>query len=300
MTKTQAWLHSFRLRTLPLALSGIILGSFLAILNGHFSYSIFVLAIFTTLFLQTLSNLANDYGDFASGADNAERVGPQRGMQQGLISPKEMKKMVILFAILSFISGLALLFSAFSTQELIYILAFLVLGIAAIIAALRYTTGKNPYGYRGRGDFFVFLFFGLVSVAGSYYLYAHHFSWQIFLPAASVGLFSTGVLNINNMRDRENDQKVGKITIPVKLGKEKAKFYHYFLIHTGWLLSMIFLYNHFHSWWNLLALISFPLFMMHTKRIKKAENMSSIDPELKKLSLSTLLYALTFGAALLF
>ena len=297
--KIKAWIHAFRLRTLPLSLSGIILGTFLAASAGFFKTDIFILAISTTLFLQILSNLANDYGDFINGADNENRVGPQRAVQSGVISPREMKNMIIIFVILSFISGLALLFSAFQFQHIAKILFFLVLGIAAIIAALKYTAGKNPYGYKGLGDIFVFLFFGWVAVAGSYFLFSQQFEALILLPASAIGMFSTGVLNVNNMRDRETDKKVGKITIPVRLGEQNAKTYHLFLIAGAWLLSLLYIllcHKNLHAW---IAVLALPPFIWHLKNIFSQKKINKIDPELKKLSLSTLFFAILFGLAIL-
>lgn len=207
--------------------------------------------------------------------------------------------MIIIFVILSFISGLALLFSAFQFQHIAKILFFLVLGIAAIIAALKYTAGKNPYGYKGLGDIFVFLFFGWVAVAGSYFLFSQQFEALILLPASAIGMFSTGVLNVNNMRDRETDKKVGKITIPVRLGEQNAKTYHLFLIAGAWLLSLLYIllcHKNLHAW---IAVLALPPFIWHLKNIFSQKKINKIDPELKKLSLSTLFFAILFGLAIL-
>jgi 1,4-dihydroxy-2-naphthoate octaprenyltransferase len=297
--KTKAWIHSFRLRTLPLALSSIILGGLLSA-RWNFNATDFIFALFTTLFLQILSNLANDYGDFHNGADSHERVGPQRAVQSGVISPAEMKKMIIIFVLLSLISGIMLLYSVFGVEKMAYALAFFALGIAAIVAAIKYTAGKNPYGYKGFGDLFVFLFFGWVGVIGTFYLTGLNWNWIIFLPATSLGLFSVGVLNLNNMRDIHNDEKVGKRTIPVILGAQKAKIYHYWLLLGGWIFALAYLGYYFDSALNLIALISLPLFAKHLTIVYKTEDAKHFDSELKKLALSTLLFALSFGAALLF
>jgi 1,4-dihydroxy-2-naphthoate octaprenyltransferase len=203
-TKVQAWLYAFRLRTLPLSFSSIITGSFIAY-RTCFSWLVFALALVTTLLLQVLSNIANDYGDSEKGTDNDDRIGPKRAIQAGILSFAEMRTAIIIFSVLCLISGCSLIFVSLQEQALIALL-FLALGIGAIAAALKYTIGKSAYGYNGMGDIFVLLFFGLVGVGGSYYLQAHTFDWTILLPGLAIGCFATGVLNLNNMRDRLSPQ----------------------------------------------------------------------------------------------
>jgi 1,4-dihydroxy-2-naphtoate prenyltransferase (EC 2.5.1.-) len=299
MSKTKAWIHAFRLRTLPLALSNIFLGSLLAASDHKFSLKIFLLATLTTLFLQILSNLANDLGDSISGADNENRVGPERAVQSGVITKKEMTIMVIVFVLLSLASGLWLLWEAL--QLLNYTQAFIMLGVGllAIGAAINYTVGKNPYGYSGFGDLFVFLFFGLAGVMGTYFLHTGDLNWTIFLPATSVGLLSVGVLNLNNMRDIENDSLSGKKTLVVKIGSETAKKYHLFLIGFAILLACAYVFIHWNSFYQLLFVISLPLLIKHTAVVIKNKVARELDPELKKLALSTLLFSLSFGIGLL-
>lgn len=299
MSKTKAWIHAFRLRTLPLALSNIFLGSFLAASNGEFSLKIFLLATLTTLFLQVLSNLANDLGDSISGADNENRIGPERAVQSGLITKKEMTGMVIVFVLLSLVSGLWLLWEAL--QLLNYTQAFIMLGVGllAIGAAINYTVGKNPYGYSGFGDLFVFLFFGLTGVIGTYFLHTGDVNWTIFLPATSVGLLSVGVLNLNNMRDIENDSKTGKRTLVVKVGTESAKKYHLFLIGFAMLSACAYIFIYWNSFYQLLFIISFPLLIRNIYVVLKNKVAKDLDPELKKLALSTLLFSLSFGIGLI-
>jgi 1,4-dihydroxy-2-naphthoate octaprenyltransferase len=299
MSKTKAWIHAFRLRTLPLALSNIFLGSFLAASNGEFSLKIFLLATLTTLFLQVLSNLANDLGDSISGADNENRIGPERAVQSGLITKKEMTGMVIVFVLLSLVSGLWLLWEAL--QLLNYTQAFIMLGVGllAIGAAINYTVGKNPYGYSGFGDLFVFLFFGLTGVIGTYFLHTGDVNWTIFLPATSVGLLSVGVLNLNNMRDIENDSKTGKRTLVVKVGTESAKKYHLFLIGFAMLSACVYIFIYWNSFYQLLFVISFPLLIRNIYVVLKNKVAKDLDPELKKLALSTLLFSLSFGIGLI-
>ena len=297
--KTRVWIQSFRLRTLPLALSSIILGGLLSSQSG-FNTTVFTLAIITTLFLQILSNLANDYGDSQNGADTDERIGPDRAVQSGIVSPKEMKQMIFVFVILSLISGLLLLYFAFGLEKMVYSLVFFLIGVASIGAALKYTAGKNPYGYKGFGDLFVLIFFGWVGVIGTNYLMSLTWNWDIILPATSLGLFSVGVLNLNNMRDIENDENVGKRTIPVILGTAKAKFYHYTIISIAWILAAIYLFINYHSWINILSTLSIPLFIIHLLAVVKIKEAQMLDSQLKPLALSTLFFAITFGLSFLF
>lgn len=282
MEKFKAWIHAFRLRTLPLSFSCIISGAALASINGDFDGAIFTLALLTTLFLQILSNLANDYGDHVSGVDNEQRIGPQRAVQSGVIKAKEMKTALFVFSGLSLISGVILVLQAFSKEQLLLVALFVFFGIASVWAAIKYTVGKNPYGYSGFGDLFVFLFFGLLGVAGSYYLFSQSLNWQVWLLGVAMGFLSTGVLNVNNMRDIDNDKQSGKHSIPVRLGLRKAKVYQYFLVISG-LLSVLTLVVFYHLWW---ILLSYPLFIFHLVSVAEKDS-SQLDSELKKLSLST-------------
>ncbi|MGQ1909853.1 1,4-dihydroxy-2-naphthoate polyprenyltransferase [Marinifilum sp. RC60d5] len=299
MNKTKAWIHAFRLRTLPLALSNIFLGSLLAASDGVFGIKIFVLAMLTTLFLQVLSNLANDLGDSISGADNENRVGPERAVQSGIISKKEMIRMVIVFVFLSFVTGLYLLWEAL--QLLNYTQAFLMLGLGvlAIGAAINYTVGKNPYGYNGFGDLLVFLFFGLAGVLGTYFLHTGTLNWTLLLPATSLGLLSVGVLNLNNMRDVENDTKHGKRTLVVKIGSAKARIYHLFLIVIAMSAACIYVLLHWTNSFQFLFLISFPPLIQNIRVVLKNTEAQKLDPELKKLAFSALLFSLSFGIGLI-
>jgi 1,4-dihydroxy-2-naphthoate octaprenyltransferase len=231
------WLSAFRLRTLPLAFSCIITGSFLAALYT-FKWEITLLALLTTLFLQILSNLSNDYGDTVHGADSADRIGPKRAVQSGKISKASMKMAMIVFALLALISGLLLLYIALDNVKTILI--FLLLGLSAITAAIKYTAGKNPYGYKGLGDLFVFIFFGIVGVEGVFFLHTQAFSVNGLLPASAIGLLSVAVLNLNNMRDHVSDAKAGKNTLVVKMGFENAKRYHAALIILSFLCAHTF------------------------------------------------------------
>ncbi len=290
-----AWVSAARLRTLPLALASILLGSFLAAFYGAFSWLVLLLASLTTIFLQVLSNLANDYGDSIHGADSAEREGPERSVQAGQITPKAMRNAMILFAILSFVSGVTLLFLAleFRLQELIF---FLVLGILAIVAAITYTSGKRPYGYAGLGDISVFLFFGLVGVLGTFYLHTNEIAPVLVLPAISCGLFATAVLNLNNIRDIKSDKAAGKLSIPVRIGRRAAVKYHWALLAGGILASAVFVLLDYRSPWQWLFLLSVPLLIRNGKAVKRKETAMALDPYLKQMALATLAYVLTFGA----
>jgi 1,4-dihydroxy-2-naphthoate octaprenyltransferase len=212
-TNFKSWISAFRLKTLPLALSNTIMGSALAAGEDKFRWSVFGLAVLTTILLQILSNIANDYGDFVNGKDTAERIGPKRMVQSGEISPKTMLRGILIIGVLTIITGLSLILVGTASIDITNILIFGVLGIGAITAAIKYTVGKNPYGYRGLGDIFVFLFFGLVGVIGTYFLHTQTFNWDLLLPASAMGLLSTGVLNMNNLRDYEADKNANKNTI---------------------------------------------------------------------------------------
>ncbi len=289
--KIYAWIVSLRLRTLPLALSTVIMGTIIAYNQEVMNIKVMWGAILTTLFLQILSNLANDYGDAVTGADNEERQGPKRMIQSGKITMREMKIAVIINSLLAFISGVALLYSAFERFSYIQIL-FLLLGIAAIAAAIKYTVGKNPYGYSGFGDLFVFLFFGLLGVAGTWYLHTKAWEWAILLPASTIGLFSVGVLNINNIRDRETDIEFNKKTMAVILGDKNARVYHAIMIIIAWILmiSYMIITNSFDKFY--FQFLTFPLFVRNVIVVYKSDKSSKLDKELRNLSLTTLLFVL--------
>ncbi len=290
--KRQAWLHAFRLRTLPLALSSIFLASFLAANSENFRWEVLFLAAITTILLQVLSNLANDYGDSIHGADSSDRKGPIRAVQSGVITSGEMKRAIILFSLLALVSGLLLLYIALS--DLMLFLVFLLIGLLAIAAAITYTSGKNPYGYIGLGDVSVFLFFGLAGVVGTYFLHSLSFDSLILLPATSLGLFSTCVLNINNVRDIESDEKAGKKSIPVRIGFSKAIKYNWFLIILGNLTMVIFCLIT-EAYGGFLFLVTVPLMVHIGAGINRDSSPSHIDPFLKKMAIATLLWVLTFG-----
>lgn len=291
-SKAKNWIEAARPRTLPLALASIFMGSFLSAYVGKFDGLIFTLCCLTTICLQVLSNFANDYGDTQNGADSNERVGPLRAVQSGDITAPQMFKAIILFGVLSLTFGIALLYFAFQDSSLEPFLYFLGLGLLCIAAAYTYTAGKNPYGYAGLGDISVFIFFGLVGVLGSLYMFTNTFSIINLLPAMSCGFFATGVLNINNIRDIASDKNAGKRTIPSRLGKKYALIYHWILLVFGILLPIVYTsQTSGHSFWYA---ITFPLFFMNGMRVSQLTNP---DPLLKQLALSTLAFVLLFGAS---
>lgn len=295
MLNIKPWLSAIRLRTLPLSISGIILGTCFAHYNGQFNGMIFFLAIMTTLSLQILSNLANDYGDGVKGTDNDDRVGPQRAIQSGQISPDQMFEAIKINILIVIFLTISLIFTSFRNGYFFYGLLFFVLGAISLYSAMRYTIGDKPYGYRGLGDVYVFLFFGLVSVIGSYFLYVKELDHLVILPAISVGLLSVGVLNLNNMRDIDSDVLSDKITLAVKLGKENAKKYHIALIGLAMLLSLIFAILYFRNFYNLLFLITFIPLGLHIKTIKTAKQPQDFDSQLKVLALTTFLFSVLLG-----
>lgn len=291
------WIQAARLRTLPLSVSGIIVGSAYAYHQGYSDWRIVVLALFTTLGLQVLSNYANDYGDGVKGTD-ANRIGEKRLVAAGVITAEQMKKAVIITAISTFIIALLLIYVAFGKENFALSLIFILLGIGSIGAAIKYTVGKSAYGYSGFGDVFVFIFFGLVSVVGSNFLFTHFIDWKLFLPASAIGLLSVAVLNLNNMRDIENDKIAGKNTLVVKMGLEVAKNYHQLLLiiaGTSFLFFTMFV-----------KISSFPLFIiyipliLHARTIRVAKKYEDFDPELKKVALSTFALSILFWLTLIF
>ncbi len=294
---TKAWIQAFRLRTLPLSLACIGMAGFLAAAAGKFNGLLFALCCLTTILLQILSNLANDYGDSINGADHAGRKGPQRAVQSGAITATQMRSAVVLFAFLSLACGLFLLWTAFGPNWKALTL-FLGLGFLSIAAAIGYTVGKKPYGYIGMGDISVLLFFGLVGVMGSYYLFTQHVTWKEMLPALSCGLFSIAVLNVNNIRDIESDKAAGKYSIPVRIGKEKAVTYHWFLLTAGVLSSVVYTVLNYNSPWQFLFLATVPLLVRNGMAVSKNPS-HQLDPFLKQMALSALIFVLLFGLGLL-
>lgn len=328
MSSFKSWLDAARLRTLPLSISGIITGAaaaFYALLSGRVPLNplvnnqlyehvewyphgmIVLLALLTTIGFQVLSNFANDYGDGVKGTDNNDRIGPQRALQSGAISAPQMKRAIFITAILSLCCAVCLIYVSLGIERLLMSLFFLALGIAAIWAAIKYTVGENAYGYKGLGDVFVFIFFGPVSVMGVFYLITKTLDWWTIFPSLTIGLLSVAVLNLNNMRDLESDRKAGKNTIVVTMGLPKAKLFHYLLISIACGAALVYsclLYDmttstrYYHRLLFLLPLCIFIPLGLHSVKINRYIG-RDFDPELKKVALSSFLYAVLIGTAVI-
>ena len=298
MSKFKLWIHSFRLRTLPLALSTTLTGSITAYSANKFQWTVFVLASLTALFLQILSNLANDYGDAVSGVDKI-RKGPLRVVQSGLITKKEMTYMILVFILLSLTTGILLIYISFPSLLNIKSIIFFILGLGAIAAAINYTIGNNPYGYKGWGDLFVLLFFGIIGSGGTYYLHTKNITITSLLPAFFIGFFSVGVLNINNLRDEESDRESNKKSLVVIFGKRFGIIYHDILIIVGYLA--LILYNIFssdgHMKWFFLILS--PLIIIHLRNVNLSKSNESMNNELKRLAITTFLTTILWGLGII-
>lgn len=288
------WISAARLRTLPLALSSILMGGVLAQSVFMFRWDVFVWAIITTVLLQILSNFANDYGDTQNGADTVERVGPLRAVQSGEITSSQMKTAIILMGAAALFSGIYLIYVAFGGFQSKYFWRFLAIGLLSILAAYTYTAGKRPYGYAGLGDVSVFLFFGIVGVVGSYFLYTLHFEWSLFLPGAACGGIAAGVLNINNIRDIASDTNAGKVTIPVRIGRKNALIYHWALLLMVMVCTWLYMTLKHGNWYYLL---SFPLLLLNGFQVSKNKNP---DPYLKTLALTSVFFVVVFGLSIIF
>lgn len=291
----KSWIAAARPRTLPLSLASIILGSFLAWADHQFNGSVALLAVLTTIFLQILSNFANDYGDAVSGKDTELRVGPRRAVATGDISKEAMLRGIVVTALLSLISGLWLLYVAFFNAGPKLFWFFLILGLLCIAAAIGYTNGKRPYGYAGFGDIAVLIFFGWVGVLGTYFLHTLSFNPILLLPATSVGLFATGVLNINNIRDIETDTLTGKRSIPARLGLPLAIRYHWGLLIAGMGCAVAYSFLTEAVWFSYLYLVAFPLFVLNGRAVATHKRPAELNARLGQLALTTLLFVLLFG-----
>lgn len=292
-TKFKSWVSAARLRTLPLSLSGIITGTAIAKIYGYYDTAIFVAALLTTVAFQITSNFANDYGDGVKGTDNEERIGPQRALQSGALSAQELKRGIWVAIVISLVLVVLTILLAFGWQAWPRLLVFFFLGGLSIWAAIRYTVGEQAYGYRGLGDLFVFLFFGLLAVCGTTYLYTKTFVAISLLPALTMGALSVGVLNLNNLRDHVSDKKSGKNTMVVRMGYGKGKQFHVLLILLALLGMVLFGYMNVacSTYWHLLVFL--PI-LWQLRRVWLQEEPVKLDPELKVLALSTFALALAF------
>lgn len=292
ISRSQAWLESLRPKTLPLAFSAIIVGIALAWWQGHFDPLVATLALVTAGLLQILSNLANDYGDAVKGSDKPDRLGPLRGMQKGVITQAEMKRALMITVGLICVSGLALLLVAYQSVE--DFIGFLVLGLLAIVAAITYTVGTRPYGYIGLGDISVLVFFGWLSVIGSWYLQAHTVEAIMFLPATACGLLATAVLNINNLRDINSDRENGKNTLAVRLGPVNARRYHACLLMGTLVCLALFNLIAVHTLWGWLFLLATPLLVKQARFVIRHPDPADMRPMLERTVKAALLTNLLF------
>lgn len=297
VSQTEAWLESLRPRTLLLALASTLTGSALAAWQGHFQWDIALMVLVTAALLQILSNLANDYGDAVKGSDTQERIGPQRGMQKGLISLAQMKRALFITIGLVIFSGIILIILACKKPS--DIIGFLFLGLMAILASITYTVGKKPYGYMGLGDISVLIFFGWLSVAGTYYLLANHLDTIVILPATACGLLAAAVLNINNLRDIDSDRMSGKNTLAVRLGPQVGRYYHLFLIAGAVLCLLFFTLFNVHSWFGWLFILAIPLLYRHTVFVLRHPTAEAMRPMLEDMVKSTLLINILFSTGII-
>ena len=284
-----------RLRTLPLSMAGVLLGILLAVADWKVDTWTAVLIVITTVCLQILSNLSNELGDVLNGTDTAERVGPQYGLNSGALSIAEMKVLIGLFVGLCIVFGTMMTWRAFGTLWDMTPILVLMLGAAAIMGAMKYTLGHNPYGYRAKGDFYVFLFFGLVSVLGAYFVCTQGVGlhWKLLLPAAGVGCFSVGVLNVNNIRDMKTDA-VNRVTIAIKLGMHRARIYQTVLIVLGWVCMAVYCLLCWPSVWHWMWVVTLPLYVKHLTGVWTRED-RALDSMLPLLVMSTFALCLLMG-----
>ena len=293
--KFKAAIQSMRLRTLPLSMAGVLLGILLAVADWKVDVWTAVLIVITTVCLQILSNLSNELGDVLRGTDTAERVGPQYGLNSGALSIPDMKLLIGIFVGLCVVFGTAMTWRAFGTLWDMTPVLVLILGAAAIMGAMKYTLGHNPYGYRAKGDIYVFLFFGLVSVMGAYFVCTKGVGlhWKLLLPAAGVGCFSVGVLNVNNIRDMKTDA-ANRVTVAIKLGTHKARIYQTVLIGLGWVCMAAYCLLCWPFAWHWMWVVTLPLYIVHLKGIWTRED-RALDPMLPLLVMSTFALSLLFG-----
>ncbi|MCW5516603.1 1,4-dihydroxy-2-naphthoate octaprenyltransferase [Muriicola sp. Z0-33] len=294
MSSFRAWLSAARLRTLPLSVSGILVGTALANFHGYHNTTVLILALLTTIGFQITSNFANDYGDGVKGTDNEDRIGPARALQSGILDRRQLKKGIIYSIVINLVLVMALLYTAFGIENLNYIFVFMALGAASLWAAVRYTVGEGAYGYKGLGDVFVFIFFGLVAVLGTLFLFTSFLEYKAVFPAITIGLLSTAVLNLNNLRDLESDKRAKKNTLIVKLGLKNGKVYHYLLLIISFVSLFYFVFTEYNSWSNAICFLAYLPILLHFRTVYSIKDPVLFDPELKKLALSTFLLALLF------
>ena len=283
-----------RLRTLPLSLAGVVLGILLATADYRVGVWTALLIMLTTVCLQILSNLSNELGDVLQGTDTPDREGPEYGLNGGILSVKDMKRLIAAMVVMCCLSGLGMIWVSFGTVFCMEGLCLVILGAAAILGAMKYTLGRNPYGYRGLGDLFVFIFFGLVSVMGAYFVAAHTISsWYLLLPASAIGFFSMGVLNVNNIRDMKTDA-ANRMTVAIRLGERNARIYQTVLIVLGWAAMCAYCLCRFPDPWHWLFVITLPLYIIHLRGVWTRSG-RALDPMLPLLVMSTAAFSLLAG-----
>ncbi len=297
MNKLKAWVSAARLRTLPLSISGILVGTALANLQGYTDMVVFCLALLTTMAFQITSNFANDYGDGVKGTDSDDRVGPKRALQSGALKKGELKSGIVISVVFCLCLTLLLIYRAFGIENWLNPLLFLALGGFSIWAAIRYTMGNTPYGYRGLGDIFVFMFFGLLGVLGCLFLYTKTLDYLAILPAIAIGSLCVGVLNLNNLRDVDSDRNHGKNTLVVKMGFQNGKKYHYALILISLVAMLTFHFISIKSTTQLFYFVAYIPIIFHLKKVRVTKVPAQLDTELKKLALSTFLLSFLFYVA---
>ncbi len=290
----RTWLLAARPRTLLLATASIGMGVFLAAADGEARWGVALLSLLSAVLLQILSNLANDYGDARHGADSGSRVGPKRAVQSGLLTPARMRNAIVLTALTAALCGLLLVWSALGSRGLVWSFAFIALGGAAIWSAIAYTATRKPYGYVGLGDLMVFLFFGPVAVLGSYFLQVGALRWALVLPAVASGLLAVAVLNVNNIRDLESDRLAGKRSLPVRVGLRKARVYHLFLLVGSAAAALAYVLLEYLSPWQFLFVLALPMLAQNGFAVWRW-NALELDPLLKQMSISTLVFTALFG-----
>jgi len=293
MKRIKIWIKTLNFRTIPLSISGILMGSAIAFKMGFIDWTIFTFALLTTILFQLLSNVANDYGDGVKGTDSVDRVGPLRGVQSGEISIAAIRRAVIIISALALCSASVLIYVSSKGMSTNMLWLYAILAVASVIAAITYTVGKRAYGYYGMGDPMVFIFFGCVSVLGVFSLYTKTFDWQNLLPATTIGLLCVGVLNVNNMRDYYSDRQTSKITLVVKMGLNGGKIYHTLLVITAISCLILFLINN-HSIVSFLSLLPGIALFIHLMKVAKTQASKDLDPQLKVVVFST------FGIGLLY
>lgn len=293
MGKIKYYVATMRLRTIPLSLAGVSLGIMLAAADYRISWQVVIFILLTTVSLQLLSNVSNELGDYLRGTDSADRKGPCYSLTTGKLGERDFKGMIVAYIILSAVSGLAMIWFSFGTFLAVESLLLIVLGAAAIMGAMRYTLGRNPYGYRGLGDLYVFLFFGIVSVMGAYFVASHAMFWKMLLPASCIGAFSVAVLNVNNIRDMSTDAAT-RVTIPLKIGEKWAKVYQTGLIVAGWVCMIAYSLLRIYDIWHYLFVLTLPLFIAHLSGVWKRSG-KALDPMLPLLVMSTFLFSLLAG-----